>query len=416
MKNQSLKNTVDGLSILFYALLAIIGWLNLFSTTIKPNEAFDFSDIYGKQLIFMISSIFIIIVLLNVNSKIFEKFSFIFYILGILSVIGLFFFGKTVKGQTNWYEIAGFSIQPSEFVKISTLLFLGKFLSDDNRRTLNEFSEQIKAFVIIGIPMLIILSFDPGSALVFISLIFVLYREGLPNYYLIIGITALLIFVLSLFVNPIYICIALLILFLFHYFKNPAYNKRPVIYAVIFVVTSLYTFSLDFVFNNVLEQHHRDRINVIFNSNIDVKREGYNLNQSLIAIGSGGLFGKGYLEGTQTKGGFVPEQHSDYIFTTLGEEWGFFGSIIVILIYVALILRLLYLAELQKTKFARIMGYGVASILFTHFFLNIAMLIKLFPTIGIPLPYFSYGGSSFWAFTILLFIFIKLDANKVNEW
>jgi rod shape determining protein RodA len=416
MKNQSLKNTVDGLSILFYALLAIIGWLNLFSTTIKPNEAFDFSDIYGKQLIFMISSIFIIIVLLNVNSKIFEKFSFIFYILGILSVIGLFFFGKTVKGQTNWYEIAGFSIQPSEFVKISTLLFLGKFLSDDNRRTLNEFSEQIKAFVIIGIPMLIILSFDPGSALVFISLIFVLYREGLPNYYLIIGITALLIFVLSLFINPIYICIALLILFLFHYFKNPAYNKRPVIYAVIFVVTSLYTFSLDFVFNNVLEQHHRDRINVIFNSNIDVKREGYNLNQSLIAIGSGGLFGKGYLEGTQTKGGFVPEQHSDYIFTTLGEEWGFFGSIIVILIYVALILRLLYLAELQKTKFARIMGYGVASILFTHFFLNIAMLIKLFPTIGIPLPYFSYGGSSFWAFTILLFIFIKLDANKVNEW
>ncbi len=416
MKNQSLKNTVDGLSILFYALLAIIGWLNLFSTTIKPNEAFDFSDIYGKQLIFMISSIFIIIVLLNMNSKIFEKFSFIFYILGILSVIGLFFFGKTVKGQTNWYEIAGFSIQPSEFVKISTLLFLGKFLSDDNRRTLNEFSEQIKAFVIIGIPMLIILSFDPGSALVFISLIFVLYREGLPNYYLIIGITALLIFVLSLFVNPIYICIALLILFLFHYFKNPAYNKRPVIYAVIFVVTSLYTFSLDFVFNNVLEQHHRDRINVIFNSNIDVKREGYNLNQSLIAIGSGGLFGKGYLEGTQTKGGFVPEQHSDYIFTTLGEEWGFFGSIIVILIYVALILRLLYLAELQKTKFARIMGYGVASILFTHFFLNIAMLIKLFPTIGIPLPYFSYGGSSFWAFTILLFIFIKLDANKVNEW
>jgi rod shape determining protein RodA len=209
MKNQSLKNTVDGLSILFYALLAIIGWLNLFSTTIKPNEAFDFSDIYGKQLIFMISSIFIIIVLLNVNSKIFEKFSFIFYILGILSVIGLFFFGKTVKGQTNWYEIAGFSIQPSEFVKISTLLFLGKFLSDDNRRTLNEFSEQIKAFVIIGIPMLIILSFDPGSALVFISLIFVLYREGLPNYYLIIGITALLIFVLSLFINPIYICIAL---------------------------------------------------------------------------------------------------------------------------------------------------------------------------------------------------------------
>jgi rod shape determining protein RodA len=173
---------------------------------------------------------------------------------------------------------------------------------------------------------------------------------------------------------------------------------------------------VDFIFDNVLEQHHRDRINVIFNSDIDIKREGYNLNQSLIAIGSGGLFGKGFLEGTQTKGGFVPEQHSDYIFTTLGEEWGFIGTLVVILLYVALILRLLYLAENQKTRFARIVGYGVASILFMHFFLNIAMLIKLFPTIGVPLPYFSYGGSSFWAFTILLFIFIKLDANKVNEW
>lgn len=416
MQNQSLKNTVDGFSILIYVLLAIIGWLNLFSTTYNPNEAFNFSEIYGKQLIFLISSIFIIIFLLNINSKIFEKFSFIFYILGILSVIGLFFFGKTVKGQTNWYQIGGFSLQPSEFVKISTLLFLAKYLSDDSRKTLNDFSEQIKAFVIIGIPMLIILSFDPGSAIIFASFIFLLYREGLPDFYLIIGVSAILLFVLGIFFNPIYICLVLLILFLLHYFRNPAYNKRPILYVITFLIATLYTFSTDYVFDNVLEQHHRDRINVIFNSDIDIKREGYNLNQSMIAIGSGGLFGKGYLEGTQTKGGFVPEQHSDYIFTTLGEEWGFMGSIVVILLYVALILRLLYLAELQKTKFARIFGYGVAGILFTHFFLNIAMLIKLFPTIGIPLPYFSYGGSSFWAFTILLFIFIKLDANKVNEW
>lgn len=416
MKNQSLKNTIDGLSILLYFLLAIIGWLNLYSTSYSQNEAFDFSEIYGKQLIFMISSIFIIIFILTINAKIFEKFSFVFYIVGILSIIGLFFFGKTVKGQTNWYEIGGFSLQPSEFVKISTLLFLGKFLSDDNRRTLNDFSEQLKAFIIIGLPMLIILSFDPGSALIFISLIFVLYREGLPDFYLIAGVSAILLFVMSLFIDPIYICIGLMVLFTLHYLRNSAYNKRLSVYLVIFAITSIYTFSLDYVFDNVLEQHHRDRINVIFNADIDVKREGYNLNQSMIAIGSGGLFGKGYLEGTQTKGGFVPEQHSDYIFTTLGEEWGFVGSVVVILIYMALILRLLYLAELQKTKFARIFGYGVASILFTHFFLNIAMLIKLFPTIGVPLPYFSYGGSSFWAFTILLFIFIKLDANKVNEW
>lgn len=416
MKNQSLKNTVDGLSILLYFLLAIIGWLNLYSTSYNPAEAFNFSEIYGKQLIFIGSSVIIIIIMLNMNAKIFEKFSFVFYILGILSVIGLLFFGKTVKGQTNWYEVGGFSLQPSEFVKISTLLFLGKFLSDDSRRNLNEFSEQIKAFLIIGIPMLIILSLDPGSALIFISFIFVLYREGLPNVYLIIGFSAILLFVLGMFINPLYICLAILIIFILHYFKSASYNRRPVIYIVVFLLSCAYTLSVDYIFDNVLESHHRDRINVIFNDDIDVKREGYNLNQSLIAIGSGDLYGKGYLEGTQTKGGFVPEQHSDYIFTTLGEEWGFLGSVFVIFLYVALILRILYLSELQKTKFARIMGYGVASILFTHFFLNIAMLIKLFPTIGVPLPYFSYGGSSFWAFTILLFIFIKLDANKVNEW
>jgi len=264
--------------------------------------------------------------------------------------------------------------------------------------------------------MAIILMFDPGSALIFVSLFFVLYREGLPDFYLFIGLAAIILFILGIFITPIYIAIALALIFAFHYLKNPAFNKRPAVYLIVFLIASTYTFSVDFIFDNVLEQHHRDRINVIFNSDIDIKREGYNLNQSLIAIGSGGLFGKGFLEGTQTKGGFVPEQHSDYIFTTLGEEWGFIGTLVVILLYVALILRLLYLAENQKTRFARIVGYGVASILFMHFFLNIAMLIKLFPTIGVPLPYFSYGGSSFWAFTILLFIFIKLDANKVNEW
>jgi rod shape determining protein RodA len=203
---------------------------------------------------------------------------------------------------------------------------------------------------------------------------------------------------------------------IFHFLKTKRAYRNPLAYLIVFIAASSFVLSVDFVYDNVLEPHQKDRINVLFDDTVDLKAEGYNLNQSMIAIGSGGWFGKGFLEGTQTKGGFVPEQHTDYIFTTVGEEWGFIGCLIVIGLYVLLLFRILYLAEYQKTKFSRIYGYSVATILFTHFFVNIAMLIKLFPTIGVPLPFFSYGGSSLWAFTILLFIFLKLDANKVNEW
>ena len=284
-------------------------------------------------------------------------------------------------------------------------------------------TERIAAFIPGASPpdvktpiFLILLQPDAGSAMIFISLIFVLNREGLPSWYFISGIVAIALFFFSLLIPPTYLIIIVFVVMIVHYVMNRKISRNPVVYGLIYLVIVAFSFSVSFVYNSVLEPHQKDRINVLIGDDVNMKKEGYNLNQSMIAIGSGGFFGKGYLEGTQTKGGFVPEQHTDYIFTTVGEEWGFIGSTLVIALFVILFLRIIYLAENQKTKFSRIYGYCVATYLFMHFFVNIAMLIKLFPTIGVPLPFFSYGGSSLWAFTILLFIFIKLDANKVNEW
>jgi rod shape determining protein RodA len=244
----------------------------------------------------------------------------------------------------------------------------------------------------------------------------VLNREGLPEWYLWTGFLAIVLFFAALLIQPIYLIVVIVIIMILHYLRARRINRIPLAYLIVFVAATSFILSVDFVFENVLEPHQKDRINVLFSDTVDLKNEGYNLNQSMIAIGSGGVIGKGFMEGTQTKGGFVPEQHTDYIFTTVGEEWGFIGCTVVILLFVTLLFRIIYLAERQKTKFSRVYGYCVASILFTHIFVNITMLIKLFPTIGVPLPFFSYGGSSLWAFTILLFVFLKLDANKVNEW
>jgi rod shape determining protein RodA len=263
---------------------------------------------------------------------------------------------------------------------------------------------------------LIMLQPDAGSAMIFLALIFVLNRDGLPSWYLWTGVTAIVVFLLALFVKPVFLIAFILLFMIIHFIFNTKISRNPIIYVLLFIIITGFTLSVDYVYENVLEPHQKDRIDVLFNDNVDMKNEGYNLNQSMITIGSGGLYGKGYLEGTQTKGNFVPEQHTDYIFTTVGEEWGFVGSFVVIALFVTLILRIIKLAENQKTKFSRVYGYCVATILFTHFFVNITMLIKLFPTIGVPLPFFSYGGSSLWSFTVLLFVFIKLDANKVNEW
>lgn len=395
-----------------------MGWMNIYSASLPLEETYilDTSQIYGRQLLFIILTIPIILIVLNINAKIFEKFSVVFYIIGILLLLGLFVFGSSVKGQTNWYKIGGFGFQPSEIVKISCSLLLAKYLSDAQiNLKIRKF--QYIAIGIIMIPVgLIMLQPDAGSAMIFLALIFVLNRDGLPSWYLWTGVTAIVVFLLALFVKPVFLVSFILVFMIIHFIFNTKISRNPIVYVLLFIIITGFTLSVDYVYENVLEPHQKDRIDVLFNDNVDMKNEGYNLNQSMITIGSGGLYGKGYLEGTQTKGNFVPEQHTDYIFTTVGEEWGFVGSFVVIALFVTLILRIIKLAENQKTKFSRVYGYCVATILFTHFFVNITMLIKLFPTIGVPLPFFSYGGSSLWSFTVLLFVFIKLDANKVNEW
>ncbi|UGS23969.1 rod shape-determining protein RodA [Flavobacterium channae] len=418
MKNQSVGNRIDYISILIYIVLVIMGWMTIYSASLPLEETsiFDMSQTYGRQMLFIGLTIPLILIILFSDAKIFERFSFIFYGIGIFLLLGLFAFGVTKKGQTNWYQFGGFGFQPSEFVKTATALLLAKYLSY-SQINLKYTKHQIIGLAIVGLPVLLILMQpDAGSAMIFISLIFVLNREGLPSWYFFSGIIAIVLFFLSLLVQPIYLIAVVFVIMLIHYIFNRKISRNPIVYGLLYLVMAGFCFSVSYVYDSVLEPHQKDRINVLIGDDVDMKREGYNLNQSMIAIGSGGLLGKGYLEGTQTKGGFVPEQHTDYIFTTVGEEWGFVGSVVVILLFVALFLRIIYLAENQKTKFSRVYGYCVATYLFTHFFVNIAMLIKLFPTIGVPLPFFSYGGSSLWSFTILLFIFIKLDANKVNEW
>ena len=327
----------------------------------------------------------------------------------------LFVFGKTVKGQANWYSFGSFGIQPAEFAKAATALALAKYLSDV-QVNLKDVYRQIQALAIIFLPIILIAPHDPGSALIYTMFILVLYREGLPPWYLWTGFIAVVLFVLSLIFKPYVVILIALVVITLVYFKSRLVDRNIVASAIVLVLISGFVFSVDYVFDNVFKQHHRDRFNILLGKEVDMKGIGYNTNQSEIAIGSGGWFGKGFLEGTQTKGGFVPEQHTDYIFTTVGEEWGFLGSLVVIGLFVSLIFRIIYLAERQKTKFSRVYGYCVASILFMHFFVNIAMVAGIFPTIGVPLPFFSYGGSGLWGFTILLFIFLKMDANKVNEW
>jgi rod shape determining protein RodA len=419
MKNQSVTNNLDWISVVIYITLLIMGWLNIYSSSLstiaEETSIFDFTQIYGKQFMFILLTIPLVFIVLSVDGKFYEKFSSVIYVIGLLSLAGLFVFGKTIKGQANWYSFGSFGLQPSEFVKAATALALAKYLSDV-QVNLKDTNRQIQALGILGLPILLILPHDPGSALIYSIFILVLYREGLPSWYVWTGFIALILFVFALIVKPLVLTGIALAAIIFIYYRSRIINRNWILSSIIFVMIGGFVFSVDYVFENVFKQHHRDRFNILLGKQVDMKGIGYNINQSEIAIGSGGWFGKGYLEGTQTKGGFVPEQHTDYIFTTVGEEWGFIGSLFVIALFVCLIIRIIYLSERQKTKFSRVYGYCVAGILFIHFFVNIAMVVGIFPTVGIPLPFFSYGGSGLWGFTILLFIFLKMDANKVNEW
>ncbi len=411
MKNQSITNNLDWICVIIYSILVIMGWLNIYSSSLSSMDGTS-----DKQLIFIILTIPLIFVVLYVDGKFYEKYASIIFGISLLSLAGLFVFGKTIAGQRCWYGFGNFTIQPSEFAKAATALALAKYLSD-TQINLKDVNRQIQALAIVFLPVLLILPQpDPGSALIYSVFIIVLYREGLPAWYVWTGFITILLFVLTLILEPQYvILIALLALALIHY-KSRLADRNIVLSGILLILISGFVLSVNYVFENVFKQHHRDRFNILLGKTVDMKGIGYNTNQSEIAIGSGGWFGKGFLEGTQTKGGFVPEQHTDYIFTTVGEEWGFVGSLIIIALFAGLLLRVIYLAERQKTKFSRVYGYCVAGILFIHFFVNIAMVVGIFPTIGVPLPFFSYGGSGLWGFTILLFIFLKMDANKVNEW
>ena len=411
MKNQSITNNIDWICVIIYILLVVLGWLNIYSSSLSSEEGTS-----DKQLIFILFAIPLIFTVLYVDGKFYEKYASIIFVVSLISLLGLFAFGKTIAGQRCWYAIGSFTLQPSEFAKAATALALAKYLSDP-QINLKDLNRQFQALAIVFLPVLLILPQpDPGSALVYSIFIIVLYREGLPAWYVWTGFSAILLFFLTLVLEGyVVILLAALVLVAIH-FKSRLADRNVVRSGILLLLISGFVLSVSYVFDNVFKQHHRDRFNILLGKAVDMKGIGYNTNQSEIAIGSGGWLGKGFLEGTQTKGGFVPEQHTDYIFTTVGEEWGFLGSTVVISLFVILLLRIIYLAERQKTKFSRVYGYSVAAILFLHFFVNIAMVAGIFPTIGIPLPFFSYGGSGLWGFTILLFIFIKMDANKVNEW
>ncbi len=409
---------IDWITVLLFLLLVGFGWGNIYSASYE-GETFslsDFSQAYVKQAYWILLSIILIIIIQAIEAKFYERFAGLIYVISILSLIGLFIFGKTISGATSWYAIGSIRIQPSEFAKACTALALAKYLSD-MQTNIKLLGHQVRAFLIIAIPAVIIIPQpDPGSALVYAAFFFPLYREGLAAIYLIVGASAAGLFVLTLLFNPIWVVLTIAAVMIFILIKNRKQKPKYSRYLLTIIVITGFCFSVNYIFNNVFEQRHRDRFNIVLGKEVDAKGIGYNTNQSQIAIGSGSWTGKGWKEGTQTKGGFVPEQHTDYIFSTVGEEWGFLGATMVIILFILLLIRLINLAERQKSQFSRVYGYSVVGILFIHFAINIGMVTGLIPTIGIPLPFFSYGGSGLWGFTILLFIFIKLDANRVNEW
>jgi len=417
-RNSNIFEGIDWALVLMYFLLVSFGWLSIYSASTNDThyQILDFNIKYGKQLLWIFSSLILIVFILFLDAKVFERFSSLIYVASILLLLGLFLFGKAISGATSWYVFSGISIQPSEFAKAATALAVAKLLSD-KQFNLKKVKNQIKAFIIILLPVILIVPQpDPGSALVFFSLILVLYNEGLPKFYIGLGFSLIVLFILALIIDKFLLIAALAILTLIIYFIVRTKKTKFYTFLILLIVASSYIFTVNYVFNNVFEQRHRDRINLIIGKTKDAKGIGYNTRQSEIAIGSGRLTGKGYLKGTQTKGDFVPEQHTDYIFSNVGEEFGFLGSTLIIILFMAFINRILVVAKRQKNKFSSAYGFGVASIFFIHFTINIGMVLGLLPTIGIPLPFFSYGGSALWGFTILLFIFIRLDANKYYEW
>jgi len=407
---------IDWVVVGLYLALVFIGWFNIYASVYDENHKniFDLSQKYGKQMIFIIAALILAMGTLIVDPKFFSQFAWFIYGFFLFMLIIVIFSGREVAGSKGWFAIGGFGIQPAEFAKMATVLALAKYLSTLDVSLAKMRSVMIASAIILIPAVIVLLQHDTGSAIVFLALVIVLYRAGLSGFIPLAFIILPVLGILALLI-PKLVLVALLLLIAggFYFFSNR--NLRTILLtSLIFIASVGFVFSVDYSVNHILEPHQRNRIHVLLGQDIDLKGAGYNVNQSLIAIGSGGAFGKGFLQGTQTKYNFVPEQSTDFIFCTIGEEWGFVGSSVLILLYVGLFTRIILMAERQRSQFSRFYGYGVASILFFHFAINVGMTLGLVPVIGIPLPYVSYGGSSLWAFTVLLFIFVRQDSYRYD--
>ena len=412
----SIRN-FDLVSCLLVLTLMLIGLVNIYSVTYFENmDFFSTGNFFGKQLFFFFICILTFFISLTPDIKFYFKYASIIYLLMIIILIAVLIFGNEVNGSKSWFSLGGFSFQPSEFMKPVTALALAKYLSnihsDIKRRSI-----QFYSFLIISIPLiLIIMQPDPGTALIFLSFYLVLHVVGLPSFYLNIFVASISIFIITILFgrNNILIIGSIIFVLMLIIRLYKSLPKRRLIYMGL--IAAIFIFSVDFIFNNIFEQRHRDRFNVVLGLDEDLSGIGYNTNQSQLAFKAGGILGEGFLKGSQTKGDFIPEQHSDYIFTTIGEEWGFVGSLLTIIIFTFLLLRIIERTSTQRNLFYKIYSYCVISIIFFHFAINISMVLGIFPSVGIPLPFISYGGSSMLAFTILFSGYIKIDANKKEKW
>ena len=417
----SLTQNLDWFTILLYLVCVFVGWVNVYAAIFSPEEQtkiFDMSNSAGKQLLWIGTSFLLIIAVLAIDHKFYDAFAVPIYGFFVFLLVAVLILGTPIKGSRSWFKIGTFSLQPAEFAKLGTSLALARLLSYTDVK-LNRWRDIMQIGALIIVPaLLIILSNETGQTLVFATFIIVLYREGLPGIYPVLAVMAIVLFVMPLFFTYLQIFIGLVVLLgLVYYLFIPRYNrdrKLALLMGGALAVMMAYTVGVNATFEKVLKPHQQNRIKVLVNPQIDPRGVGWNVTQSKIAIGSGRMWGKGFLDGTQTKFDFVPEQQTDFIFCTIGEEHGFVGSLFVVALFVTLMCRIVFLAEKQRSRFARVYGYCVASIFFFHFLVNIGMTIGLVPVIGIPLPFFSYGGSSMWSFTLLLFIFLKLDSQRVN--
>ena len=410
------KNTkgFDARLIIYYIALVFIGWITIYSTCYIPdgvNSIFDLSKPYCKQLIWIGTSFLLGVVILLIDKQIIQHYAYYFYIICVFLMVLVLIIGTEISGAKAWIKIGEFSIQPTEFMKVATALALAKFFNEGKTSTEKRYVWLIVGGLVLVPIVIIMLQHDAGSALVFTSFIILFYREGLSGGLLILVFIAALLAVITLKFNELYAIALITVVFICFMIKNRTQKKLLHRNVIVFIISVVFVFSVNLIYEHAFEKHQKDRIDSIMGKTSDPKGTDFNLNQSKIAIGSGGFFGKGYLKGTQTKLKFVPEQSTDFIFCAIGEEWGFMGTLVVFYLYLAMIFRILSLSEKSRIPFVRYYGYGISGIIAMHFFVNIGMTIGLVPIIGIPLPFLSYGGSSLWAFTLMLFIFVKLNDN-----